>query len=228
MRIKAVVMSVCLLLVSMALAADQEAQQSSETSKSQYFATYKQTTGRVQVVVGSLVAGVAEHEKYIPLQIAVGTGRTRGPEIEVTPARFQLIDSKGNIYNTISEHDVAKERRVHDFARAYNKQNPLQTSYEFSIRIQRVLSNFYPEEGGHFYVASHLGRDSYLTDLLFFPNPGDTLGDVLTLQFLTPGMDEAVELRFLVPLKHKKTEKQKKKMNKKNPKADSPETDTGS
>jgi len=50
----------------------------------------------------------------------------------------------------------------------------------------------------------------------------------LTLQFLTPGMDEAVELRFEVPLKHKKTKKQQKKMNNQEAKADTSETDTGS
>jgi hypothetical protein len=61
---------------------------------------------------------------------------------------------------------------------------------------------------------SHLDRDTYLTDMLFFPNPSEGLGDVLTLQLLTPGMDEAVELRFEVPLKHKKTNKHKKNLEK--------------
>jgi len=227
MRIKAVVLSVCLLFVSIAFAADKDAQQTSETSKSVSFATYKETTGRVELVVGSLIAGVAEHEKYMPLQIAVGASG-KGPELEVTPARFQLIDSKGNIYNTISEHDVAKEPKVHEYARQYDKQNPVQTGFDFSTSIQRVLTDFYPLEGGAFYVESHLGRDSYLTALLFFPNPGDMMGEVLTLQFLTPGMDEAVELRFAVPLKHKKTQKHQKKMNEQKAKADSSETDTGS
>ena len=227
MRIKAVVMLVCLLTMVMAFAADQKAEEPSDTSKSLSFATYKETVGRVEVVVGSLIAGVAAHEKYIPLQFAVGVNG-KGPELEITPDRFQLIDSKGNIYNAVSEHDVAKEPGVHQYARAFNKQNPLQTAAEFNTDIQRVMSDFYPVEGGKFYVVSHLDRDSYLTDLLFFPNPNEGLEDTLTLQLLTPGMDEAVELRFAVPLKHKKTKKHQKKLDKQKAEADSQETAAGS
>jgi hypothetical protein len=227
MRIKAVGMLVCLLATAMAFSADEKAQEPSDTSKSLFFATYKETTDRVELVAGSLIAGVAEHEKYIPLQFAVGVNG-KGPELEITPARFQLIDSRGNIYNAVSEQDVAKEAGVLQYARAFNEQNPLQTAFEFSTNIQRVMSDFYPMDGGKFYVVSHLGRDSYLTDLLFFPNPGEGLADTLTLQLLTPGMDAAVELRFAVPLKHKKTEKHQKNLDKQKAKVDSQETTSGS
>jgi hypothetical protein len=65
-------------------------------------------------------------------------------------------------------------------------------------------------EGGKFYVVSNLPPNTYLADLLFFPTPSDSLGDVLTLQLLAPGMDQAVRLRFTVPLKAKKTKKKRK------------------
>ena len=216
MRVNATVMSVCLLLTPMVLAADQETQSTAETSKSLAYATYKETSGRVEVVVGSLIAGLAANEKYMPLQIAVSTSG-KGPELEVTPDRFQLIDSKGNIFNSASVRDVANEPGVQQYAKTYSDQNPLQTALEFSLKVERVLSNFYPREGGNFYVASYLGRDTYLEDLLFFPNPGETMAGVLTLQFLTPGMEQAVKVRFEVPLKKKKKHE-----------ADSHETEPGS
>ena len=227
MRIKAVMISVCLLLASMVLAADQETQPTPETSKSLAFATYEETNGRVVIIVGSMIAGLAATEKYMPLQIAVGTSG-KGPQLEVTPDRFQLIDSKGNIYNTVSVHDVSNEPGVQQYAKSYSEQNPLQTTLEFSMKIERVASNFYPQDGGEFYVASYLGRDSYLEDLLFFPNLGDAMEGVLTLQFLTPGMDQAVELRFEIPLKNEKKDKQKKNLDKQESKADSQETEPGS
>ena len=50
MRVNATVMSVCLLLTPMVLAADQETQTTAETSKSLAYATDKETNGRVEVV----------------------------------------------------------------------------------------------------------------------------------------------------------------------------------
>lgn len=209
MGTKAVTLSCCLLFASLSQAADQQAHRSPETSKSLAYATYKETTGRVELVVGSQIAGLAEREKYIPLQIAVSLNG-KGPEIEVTPDRFQLIDAAGNIYNAVSAADTAKEPGVLEYARGFNQQNPLVTAFEFATDVARVMSNFYPQVGGDFYVVSHLATDTFLEDLLFFPNPGDALGGVLTLQFLTPGMDAAVMLHFEVPLKNKKSKKKKK------------------
>jgi hypothetical protein len=213
MGIKAVGLSGCLLFASLSLAADQEAQPSAETSKSLSYATYKETTGRVELVVGSQIAGLAEHEKYTPLQIAVSVNG-KGPELEITPDRFQLIDAKGNIYNAVSASDTANEPGVLEYARQFNQQNPLVTGFDFATDVERVMSNFYPQVGGDFYVVSHLATDTFLDDLLFFPNPGDALGGVLTLQFLTPGMDAAVMLRFEVPIKNKKSKKKKKNLDK--------------
>ena len=210
MNAKAVFISFCLLTGSLVIAADQEPRQGRETSKSLSFATYKERAGRVELIAGSMIAALAAKEKYVPLQIAVGVDG-KGPELEITPARFQLIDSRGNIYNAVSEYDVSNEPSVHQFAKSYNDQNPLQTAFEFSTDVQQVMSNFYPMEGGAFYVVSYLGTDTFLEDLVFFPNPGDALGDVLTLQFLTPGMDQAVMLRFEVPLDYQKAKKKKKK-----------------
>ena len=85
------------------------------------------------------------------------------------------------------------------------------------------MSNFYPLDGGKFYVEEHLGHDAYLRDVIFFPTPEPGLAGVMTLQFLTPGMDEPVEVRFEAPIKQnrhhdrevKQTEKAAKKKTKK-------------
>ncbi len=191
-----------LLVVACALGAGLVMAAETQTSFELSYATYRQKVDRVEVVVGSQIAAIAAHEKYIPLQIAVGVSG-RGPELQIAAERFVLIDSQGNILNAVPEADIAKDPAILNYAKEFTEQNPLQTGDDFSMS-NRVASNFYPLEGGDFYTITNLDRETYLEDLVFFPRPEAGLEGVLTLQLLVPGMDKPVELRFEVPEKKKK------------------------
>jgi hypothetical protein len=180
-----------------------------DTSKSLSYATYKEVVDRVEVVVGSELAGVADHRKYLPLQIAIGVFGD-GPELEITPGRFLLIDAERNILNSVPAIEIAREADLLMLAKQYNETNRLATGQNFALN-QRIGSNFYPSVGGAFYVVTYLNRGTYLEDLLFFPRPEAGLEGVLTLRLLTPGMESSVDVRFEVPQVHKKRRKKKQK-----------------
>jgi len=180
-----------------------------DTSKSLSYATYKEVVDRVEVVVGSELAGVAEHRKYIPLQIAIGVFGA-GPELEITPRRFLLIDAERNIMNAVPAGEIAREADLLMMAKQYTRTNRLKTGQNFALS-QRIASNGDPSVGGAFYVVTYLDRGTYLEDLLFFPCPEAGLEGVLTLRLLTPGMESAVDVRFEVPQVHQKRRKKKQK-----------------
>ncbi len=210
MKLKAALSAACLLLNVPGLAArEAESTLAPQTSRSASFATYAERVDRVEVVVGSLSAAVAANEKYVPLQIAVGVWG-RGAELEITPERFLLIDSKGNMLTPAPVEEIAKQASVLQFAKSFDKENRLRTGDDFSLS-RPVASNFYPLEGGKFYSVTYLDRETYLEDLLFFAQPEAGLDGLLTLQLLVPGMDKAVEVKFEVPLNHRRTKEHQKK-----------------
>ena len=102
----------------------------------------------------------------------------------------------------------------------YRRTNPLPVGNQFN-GLREIVSNFYPLQGGKFFVEEHLSRESWLSDVLYFPTPETGLAGVMTLQFLTPGMDAAIEVRFEAPVQQnrhhdrqeKRAEKEEKKGN---------------
>ena len=109
-------------------------------------------------------------------------------------------DNKENLLNPVALETFENKEYmgILESARAFNEQNPLQTGDDFSLS-HLVASNFYPNEPGAFYTVANLDRDTYLRDILFFPQPEGGLSGILTLQFLTPGMDKPVEVKFEIP-----------------------------
>jgi hypothetical protein len=187
-----VVLSLLLAMTGLATAAP-------ETSQNIGYGAYQATVGRVQLVVGAHAAAISQHEKFIPLQIALAV-RGKGPELEVAMARFELVDATGEIIDPASTETMAEQASLIQYMKEYRQTSPLPIGEQFT-GLRKIRSNFYPLEGGDFFVESHLSRDSWLSDVIYFPTPKAGLAGVMTLQFLTPGMDAPVELRFEAPVK---------------------------
>ena len=203
--------AVTLLLMLPGLTIADDPANQPETSKNIGYGAYQNSSGRVELIVGAQAAAISQHEQYIPLQVALAV-RGKGPELEVSMSRFALIDASGNILDPATVEEMAKQAGLIQYMTEYRKTSPLPLGNQFSGQ-REIVSNFYPLDGGKFYVEEHLGHDAYLRDVIFFPTPEPGLAGVMTLQFLTPGMDEPVEVRFEAPVKQ--TEKAAKKKTKK-------------
>lgn len=184
-----------------------------ETDENIGYGAFQVTTGRVQLVVGAQAAAIAQHEKYIPLQIALAV-RGKGPELEVAMARFELIDATGQISDPATVEEMSKQASSIQFMNEFRQNNPLPVGNQFN-GLRRIASDFYPLQGGKFYVENHLSRESWLSDVIYFPTPEAGLVGVMTLQFLTPGMTSAVELHFEAPVKQNRHQEQEAKQNEK-------------
>ena len=191
---KTVLTLACATAVAFSLAA------APTTSKSFAFATYKEEVGRVTILVGSFPAALNDGSRYIPLQIAVGV-RGKGGELTITPESFTLLDDEGRAYPMATHREVLDEGRVL-FNRSVNRSLPLVTGHQFA-NSRRVSSSFFPV-GALRYEQVHLSRANFFKDVIYFPRPDVGLGGVLTLRFKPAGLNEAVDVRFEVPLKGKR------------------------
>ena len=81
-------------------------------SKETAYGTYTDKAGRVELVVGTVVAGVEAEQEYIPFQIALGAWG-KGPELQVTLENFELHDSSGNVYQAAKPSDVSDLSLIH-------------------------------------------------------------------------------------------------------------------
>jgi hypothetical protein len=180
-----------------------------DTSENIGYGAYQDTTGRVTLVVGAQAAAISQHEKFIPLQIALAV-QGAGPELEVAMARFTLIDASGNILDPASTAEMAKQASSIQFMNEFRRTSPLPLGNQFN-GLREITSDFYPLQGGKFFVEEHLSRESWLRDVIYFPTPEAGLVGVMMLQFLTPGMDGAAVVRFEAPVKQNRHQEQEEK-----------------
>jgi hypothetical protein len=170
-----------------------------ETSERLAFATFKARVDRVELVVGSLPAAIEEKEEYLPLQIAVGVFG-KGPELTITLDSFTLFDAHDQVYDMAMASQV--DTGLQQYVAQINRNTPLQTGADFQFS-QVVVAGFYSPEGVTLDNV-HLDRETFMVDTIYFVHPKDGIEGVLTLRLLTEGMDKPVDVRFTVPLKHKK------------------------
>jgi hypothetical protein len=170
-----------------------------DTSEHLAFATFKERVGRVELVVGSLPAAIEEKEEFLPLQIAVGVF-DKGPELTITLDSFTLFDAHNQVYDMAMANQV--DTGLQQFVAQINQNTPLQTGKDFQFS-KLTQAGFYSPEGVTLDNV-HLDRETFMVDTIYFVHPKDGIEGVLTLRLLTEGMDKPVDVRFTVPLKHKK------------------------
>ena len=190
---------VCAVLISLGTWAEEPDKKLSEDIS---YATYGESGGRVKVVVSSVVAKIEKPKHFLPLAIAVGAKGT-GPEIAFSYEAFQLIDGQGNYSASSTPQDIQGDLGFWMETQRIREGRPIVTANYFSGYTQ-VASNMYPKTGG--WGGTSLGQNTWFQDVVFFPIP-ESLEGVMTLVVMGKGMDDPVEVRFELPLKHKKNEK---------------------
>lgn len=174
-----------------------------DTSYNLAYATYSDKAGRVEVIVSSYGASFEETAKFFMLQVAVGIIGKFGAELDFSDKSFTLLDSQGNLYSMAPAEELAQQQKLLDYASEMQRNEPIQTDRNFT-NLARVGSDFYAENGMK-WTDVHLNYDSYFSDILFFPAPKSGFVGVFTLNVLTQGMEQPVEVRFeFPPVKDKK------------------------
>jgi hypothetical protein len=188
---------IAVLVVSIVLPAG-----AAETSKTYSFATYKESSGLVTLLVSSKLALWLEDSPYVPLLVGVGV-REKGPTLLVSPASFALIDQQGAVHTMAPFVDV-RDAGVIPFYRELVRRDPLTTGRTFS-NSHLVSSIFYPVSGASAgKELVELTQRTHFIDLIFFPRPETDLGGVITLQFMARGLKEPIQVRFEIPGQKKK------------------------
>lgn len=172
-------------------------QPKSATSFNLAYATYSEKVGRVEVIVSSYGASFEESSKFFMLQVAVGVIGKFGAELDFSDKSFTLLDSQGNLYAMAPAEELSQQEKLLDYAEEMQRNEPIQTDRNFT-NLAAVESNFYAEDGMR-WTDVHVGYDSYFSDVLFFPKPAAGFVGVFTLNVLTKGMEQPVEVRFEFP-----------------------------
>lgn len=193
---------VCAALISLVAWAEEPEKKLSEDIA---YATYGESADRVKVVVSSVVAKIEKPEQYLPLQIAVGL-RGAGPEISFSYQSFQLIDGHGNYAATATPQDLQNDLKFWMETQNVRKRRPIQTGGYFQ-GYNMVVSQMYPKVG--LGSGTNLAQNMAFQDVIFFPLPKQ-LDGVMTLVVMGKGMDDPVNVRFELPIKHKKPDAEKK------------------
>jgi hypothetical protein len=190
---------VCLVVCAVFFSLTAWAQeQDKKVSEDISYATYGESADRVKVVVSSVVAKIEKPEHYLPLQIAIGL-RGAGPEISFNYESFQLIDGQGNYAATSTPQDLQNDMKLWMQTQNVRERRPIQTANYFS-GFKMVASQMYPKVGVG--SGTNLDQNMAFQDVIFFPLP-ESLDGVLTLVVMGKGMDDPVEVRFELPVKHK-------------------------
>lgn len=188
-----------LVVCTTSVLASDSKKEGAETSEHLAFATFKERVGRVEMIVGSLPAAIEEKEEFLPLQIAVGVF-DKGPELTITLDSFTLFDADNQVYDMAMANQV--DAGLQQYVKQINRNTPLQTGRDFQFS-KLTQAGFYSPEGVTL-ESVHLDRETFMVDTIYFVHPKDGIEGVLTLRLLTEGMDKPVDVRFTVPLKHKK------------------------
>ncbi len=192
--VRALALVAVLLVSGSALAKD------GPTSKKLDAFTYKETSGRVTVILSSQLAAINEGESFVPLQIAAGV-RGKGPTLVLTRASFLLLDAEGVAHTLAPIEEVADSGVIAANKRIAANAAPLNKGQAF-INLAKVGSNFYPVTGkGVGTQRIELGPRHYFSDIIYYRRSEAGLEGTLTLQFVARGLRDPIRVNFAVPLK---------------------------
>lgn len=168
------------------------------TSKKLDGFTYKETSGRVTLILGAQLAAINENEPFVPLQIAAGV-RGKGQTLVLTRASFLLFDARGGAHTLAPVEEVVASGLISANKRIAATAAPLNKGLAF-LDMPKVGSNFYPATGKDVGTERiELGPRTYFSDIIYFPRPEEGLDGTLTLQFVARGLREPIRVTFAVP-----------------------------
>jgi len=180
--------------VAVALAVQAGAAERPLTSERFAYSTFRETSGRVSVLVDGYPASLHTSDGFVPIPIAVvssGPGRS----VAVSPEVFTLADAAGNFVPAVSYGDLVKRYGKIGYDRAMIRQRPSLGSYAASLF--RVEGTFYPPPG----TTTRTGRIevppfAYFRGVVYFPMPAGGLRGVLTLR-MERSEGAPIEVRFV-------------------------------
>ena len=174
------------------------------TSKKLDAFTYKETVGRVTVILSAQLAAINENEAFLPIQIAAGV-RVKGQTLVLTRASFLLFDAQGRTHTLAPIDDVVASGVIPANKKIARTAGLLNKGQAF-MNLAKVGSNFYPATGkGVGTERLELRPRNYFSDILYFPRPENGVDGSMTLQFVARGLRESIRLTFAVPLRKKAT-----------------------
>jgi hypothetical protein len=169
------------------------------TSEGYAYATYREISDRLTVLVDSYPAALHADDRYVPIVVAVGLGGS-GPSVTVTPESFTLLDASGKQYPAASFDEIARDYPKRRFDDELLRIRPLVVGEQFNTSI-RLPADFYPtQESSKIRMDRvELGPFTWFRTLLYFPRPEAGLHGVLTLTMAAEGIEPPLEVRFEVP-----------------------------
>jgi len=147
-------------------------------------------------------------DPYLPVLFVLAS--ELGPPLRVAPERFRLVLPDGTglapvPYPVLLEKGY-KSEMIHDWSR---RPTIDVTHGHFATGYRRIASRFYPDPAGrpwhNVILDAEIGRDAWVQDVLYFPNPGGLAGRELVLAYEDPlsgpGKDlvRAIEVPFVIP-----------------------------
>jgi hypothetical protein len=169
--------------------------------------------------VGVRAAALHEEDPYFPLEFSL-TNKMKGVTWVLTRESFRLRDEAGNYYEVPSQKTLAAGygKRTLD-TRLFEARSVTASRHE---AYRQVESNFFPDPvagiipesdtvtGGAGVAPTstslvpiervELAAKTFMEDVLYFPHPeGLLLGQRLTLEVRTQGMEEPALLVFRIP-----------------------------
>lgn len=171
------------------------------TSEGFAFATYREQSGSLTVLLDAYPATLHENDAYIPLPIAIGL-RGKGEPVTLTTESFTLVDARGNAEAAASYEQLSAQYPKRSFDESLFRQRPIVLGSLFS-NSREVHSSFYPAPGrGTRSDRVELAAFTWFDDVVYFPKPKAGLDGVLTLKIHGQGMEKPIEVVFEVPHSH--------------------------
>ncbi len=158
---------------------------------------YKDEGSLVLIIVGTEAAQYNVRERYFPLFVTVANKQPA--VLHVTRENFTFEDSLGRRYSPLPQEIIQSEYHRGGFDRRLFRENYsfIATSVD---RYTPIPCNFYPSiMRGIVHDDIQLPRFGYLSDVLYFPVPGQGIqGGPFRLYFKTPELAEGVVVTFYV------------------------------
>jgi hypothetical protein len=169
------------------------------TSEGYAYATYREVSDRLTLLVDSYPTAVHVDDPYVPIAVAVGLSGP-GASIHVAPGSFTLLDEKGRTYGAVPYEEIAKNYPKLQFDVSLMRSHPMVVGSQFDVSLP-IYAEFYPVLAGRELRAERveLGPFTWFGTMLYFPRPEGEFHGVLTLRLGAEGAEPPVSVRFRIP-----------------------------
>jgi len=169
------------------------------TSEGYAYATYREVSDRLTLLVDAYPAAMHLGDPYFPVAVAVGLSGS-GDNVRVTPESFTLLDEKGTAYGAVPYQELVRNYPKRQFDESLLRSHPLVVGNQFDVSLP-IDAEFYPAPAGRGVRAERveLGPFTWFRTILYFPRPPGKLHGVLTLRLGAEGAEPPVSVRFRIP-----------------------------